>query len=73
MVLLPLFCAMLTRMAHRVVEFICSPEGCGNVSEVVAVFYTVCIQALLFIPYKLSHWHNQRLCNVKMRSNLIVS
>lgn len=55
MVLLPLFCVMLSRMAHRVIEFICSPEGCGNVSEVVAVFYTVGIHALLFIPYKLLH------------------
>lgn len=56
MVLLPLFCTMLSKMAHRVIEFICSPEGCWNVSEVVAVFYTaVCIQALLFSPYKLLH------------------
>lgn len=55
MFLLPLFWVMLTRMAHRVIEFICSPEGCGNVSEAVAVFYTVCVQALIFIPYKLLH------------------
>lgn len=55
MVLLPLFCTMLPKMAHRVTEFICSPEGCWNVSEVAAVFYTVCVQALLFIPYKLLH------------------
>lgn len=46
---------MLSRMAHSVIEFICSPEGCGNVSEAVAVFYTVCILALIFIPYKLLH------------------
>lgn len=55
MVLLPLFCTTLPKIAHRVTEFICSPEGCWNVSEVAAVFYTVCVQALLFIPYKLLH------------------